>query len=706
MESTELVMVATNAFGLGVDKANIRNVLHYHVPGSLEAYAQEAGRGGRDGKAARCVLLFSPDDVAIQEYFLSGTYPTKRQVRQVYEALEAFGAATGKLAEESPPNVANIALGSSVGQQRTRTVLSLLKDEGFITEKEGGLFYLADPPREKDELMERAKQYEARRIADRQRLDALLTYVKAPGCRNQVILEYLGEPEPPRCGRCDNCLRSREAALAASTEATRLGARLTRELDDDQVEQAKPRREIKARVVRIDQPQPEAAGGAAVAAAPAPAPAAPSTVLRRQKPGAATPPNGHAVVAAPAVETRKPAPVAVAPVVEAKKPVPAPPPPSHEDEEYDDEDEDDDDLDDDEIEVDENGNPIEIDDEDDDLDDDDEDDLDDEDDDDLDDDEDDDLDDDEDDDEYTIDKTAAELAQEGVEGPGEVTVLARKRLPKQPKQRPARPLDSPSASAAEARRRRRRRRRKRRAMLPPKAAFVTPVLSTAAPIPEAQPRRPGGGGGGPVIEYVRGPMRIAAAPVASANPNDAGVVRRRGKKRNRWERGPGGGGGGGFRGDRPRFDQRPGGPPGGAQPWQGQGGPNGNNGNGPPGEPGQRRRRRRRRRRGGNPLGMPAQMGGPMNGGGPQPPNGNEPVSFFQPTGGQQPPLLGPDGQPLRKRRRRRRRGRGGRNREWRAQNGGGSEGGGAPPSEGGGGPPPGSGGGGGGGSSMTSGDA
>src|SRR5690606_31439623 len=149
-----------------------------------------------------------------------------------------------------------VALGSGVGQQRTRTVLSLLKDEGFIVEKEGGLFYVADPPPELDELMDRARQYEARRIADRQRLDAPLTYVKAPGCRNQVILEYLGEPQPPKCGRCDNCLRSREAALAASTEATRLGASLTRQLDEDGLEIPKPRREIKARVVRIDQQQP------------------------------------------------------------------------------------------------------------------------------------------------------------------------------------------------------------------------------------------------------------------------------------------------------------------------------------------------------------------------------------------------------------------------------------------------------------------
>lgn len=246
-------------------------------------------------------------------------------------------------------------------------------------------------------------------------------------------------------------------------------------------------------------------------------------------------------------------------------------------------------------------------------------------------------------------------------------------------------------------------------MLPPKSAFVTPVLSTAAPIVEAQPRRPGGGGGGgPVIEYVRGPMRIAAAPVASANPNDAGVARRRGKKQRRWDRGPGGGGGGGYRNDGPRrFDQqrpfdpnRAGdqrGPQQGGRPFQAEGG-----GNGAPGEPGERRRRRRRRRRRGN--GMPVQ-GGPMQLGGGAPgdalPDNGEPVSFFQPTGQQQGPMLGPDGQPIRKRRRRRRRGRGGRNRDWRMQGGGGEGGGGAPPSEGGG-----DGGGGGGGGAITDGGA
>ncbi len=706
MESSELVMVATNAFGLGVDKPNIRNVLHYHVPGSLEAYAQEAGRGGRDGKPARCVLLFSPDDVAIQEYFLSGTYPTKRQVKMVYDALEAFTklhAEGNRLADETPPNVANVALSSGVGQQRTRTVLSLLKDEKFVTEKDGGLFFVAEPAPEREELMERAKQYEARRIADRQRLDALLGYVKAPGCRNQVVLQYLGEPEPPRCGRCDNCLRSREAALAASTEATRLGASLTRELDKEEPIDVKPRREIKARVVRIDQPAPNLAapngasqaGGGEVAAITAPAaPAKPATVLRRSKDGPlGTPPLGVPTVGTPpplAVATPAAAAVAAPQVRKAPAPVEQP---SEDDDDLDDDDDDDDDL--------EDGELV---DEDDDLDD-DEDDLDD---DDLDDDDDDDDLEDDDDDYEVIDKTAAELAEEGLEGPGEITVLARKKQPKLPKQRPQRAVDdAASASAAEARRRRRRRRRKRRAMLPPKSAFVTPVLSTAAPIPEAQPRRGGGGGGGPVIEYVRGPMRIAAPPVASANPNDAGVARRRGKKERRWGRPGGGGGGGGF--DRPRFDQGPRGPrpePGrrGEGPWRGPGGPGAPgsggpgspsnpgapdaNAGGPGGAPGERRRRRRRRRRGGGigPNGMPLHAGqaGPGmqgNGGG----HDDAPVSVFEVRqAGNQGPILGPDGQPLRKRRRRRRRGRGGRQREWRAPNGG-EGGGGAPPGDGGG---------------------
>ncbi|MEZ4404343.1 MAG: ATP-dependent DNA helicase RecQ [Kofleriaceae bacterium] len=315
MAAKDLVMLATNAFGLGVDKKDIRNVLHYHVPGSLEAYAQEAGRGGRDGKPTRCVLLFSPDDVAIQEYFLSGTYPTRRQVRAVYDSLCAYAA---RRDGDTPATAANIALGASVGAQRTRTVLSLLKDEGFIVEQDEGIYGLADPPLPEERLMEKARQYEGRRIADRRRLDALLLYVKVPGCRNQAILDYLGEPRRRPAAGADNCLRSRDAALAAASEAGVLGAQVTRRCSTRSSGGSKPKKLVKHRVVRIDQPaggrhgHPTSAGlGRAGPARPAPAPrcaggltpaaaaiAAPAAALRR-RPGLPRLPCGGAQLSRP-----------------------------------------------------------------------------------------------------------------------------------------------------------------------------------------------------------------------------------------------------------------------------------------------------------------------------------------------------------------------------------------------------------------------
>ncbi len=81
------VIVATNAFGMGVDKSDLRLVAHYNMPGSLEAYYQEAGRAGRDGDASRCVLLFSYADRMIQEFFIESNYPDQATVARVYDFL-------------------------------------------------------------------------------------------------------------------------------------------------------------------------------------------------------------------------------------------------------------------------------------------------------------------------------------------------------------------------------------------------------------------------------------------------------------------------------------------------------------------------------------------------------------------------------------------------------------------------------------------